>query len=190
MGEPLLNLEALRKSISLFAHTDGPGMSIRRMTVSTCGITEGLQSLAAEGPYVRLALSLISAIQTKREKLMPPARGNPLPELKSALKEYQHITGKRITFEYVLLPGENDTDADIGALGDFVRSFSYIVNIIPWNHVEGLPFRIPEQGEINSFEERLQARNINFTRRFSREEESTGPAGSWADSKINREDPP
>ncbi len=168
MGEPLLNLENLRKAAAVLTRPEGFGIGIPKMTLSTCGISAGVLDLAARGPYFRLAVSLVSALPEKRARLMPAAKANPLPGLRNALLEYQKATGKRITFEYVLLPGVNDGKADIRALRAFVRGFSYIVNVIPYNPVEGLPFTSPAEEEVKNFLTACDSAGIACTRRYGK----------------------
>jgi 23S rRNA (adenine2503-C2)-methyltransferase len=168
MGEPLLNLENLRKAAAVLTHPEGFGIGVPKITLSTCGITAGVLDLTARGPYFRLAVSLVSALPEKRARLMPAAAANPLPGLRNALLEYQKAAGKRITFEYVLLPGVNDGKEDISALRTFVRDFSYIVNVIPYNPVEGLPFTPPVEREVKSFLTACENAGIACTRRYSK----------------------
>ena len=168
MGEPLANLGEVRRAIAILSHPLGLEMSLRRMTVSTCGIIDGIRELTREGPKVRLAVSLITAEQETREHLMPIARSNRLDDLKSALTEYQASGGKRLTLEYVLIPGVNDTERSVGALESFVRPLKAVVNVIPWNPVPELDFRSPESGEIESFLAELDAAHITYTRRYTR----------------------
>jgi 23S rRNA (adenine2503-C2)-methyltransferase len=177
MGEPLMNLERVRKAITILSHPQGCNLGIRKIMLSTCGIVDKLDELTARGPYVKLALSLVSADQYIREDLMPPARANRLPELGRSLLRYQEKTKKRITFEYVLLPGINDRPEDIDKLVRFVAPFSYLINVIPWNRVEGLPFRKPTDKEVARFLEALKKRGLSFTRRYSRGDEINGACG-------------
>ncbi|MDR1411330.1 MAG: 23S rRNA (adenine(2503)-C(2))-methyltransferase RlmN [Spirochaetaceae bacterium] len=170
MGEPLLNLEELRRAIAVITAKEGSGLSPRRITVSTSGIAAGIRDLAEKGPPVRLALSLTTADSELRERLMPVTRTNPLKELKAALKEYQKTENRRITLEMVLLGGINTRQKDIEELGRFAEGLDVIVNLIPWNPVEGMFFegralREPESGELAAFTELLEKQGIAYTRR-------------------------
>lgn len=166
MGEPLLNLNAVIRAAEIFTRADGLGIGFPRMTLSTCGIVEGIGKLTSGGPYFRLAVSLNSANQNTRSELMPVAAKNTLTELKKALLAYQEVSGKRITFEYIVLPDINDRREDVKELLSFCRDFSYIVNVIPWNPVEGLPFREPTEKEIRGFLRLLDRYGIKWTRRY------------------------
>jgi 23S rRNA (adenine2503-C2)-methyltransferase len=171
MGEPLLNLTELRKAMELITHPGGLGLSKRRITLSTSGITEGILDLAAAGPDLRLALSLATGDQALREELMPIAASNPLPALKDALLRYQELRGRRITLEAVLLGGVNTREEDIAGMADFARGLDAAINLIPWNPVEGLSFRgrllrEPGGAEIARFTRELTCRGLTVTRRY------------------------
>lgn len=182
MGEPLFNLPEIRKAAEIIARPEGLGMSLKRVTLSTCGIIRGIEDLRMNGPRFRLAVSLIAAEQKKREELLPIARNNPLDKLRDALLAYQKTTGKRITFEYVLLPGINDGPEDIRDLQSFTRNFSSVVNVIPWNPVEGMPFRSPTEDEAERFLRACAGAGIKCTRRYSKGREIGGACGQLGGS--------
>ncbi len=180
MGEPLANLQALRRSVSVFTHPKGLGMSPRRITVSTCGLSAGIRSLAAEGPPVRLALSLVSARAELRERLMPITRSNPIEDLKEALQEWHRQYGKRITLEYVAIGGENTTADDARRLARFSEGLEVLVNVIPWNPAAELPFREPDQQELERFMTELEKQGLPLTRRYRRGRGVNGACGQLA----------
>ncbi|MDR1788208.1 MAG: radical SAM protein, partial [Treponema sp.] len=122
MGEPLLNLAALRAALAWLCAPEGLGISPRRITLSTCGLPEGIASLAREGPAVRLAISLCTASQALRERLMPIARTVPLEALRESLVRYQEARPGRVTLEAVLLHGLNTRQQDARALAAFVQA--------------------------------------------------------------------
>jgi 23S rRNA (adenine2503-C2)-methyltransferase len=170
MGEPLLNLGELRRALGAVTRPGGPGFSCRRITLSTCGIASGIRELADEGPDLRLALSLTAADEALRAELMPITRANPLPRVKEALRYYQEKRGRRITLEAVLLGGINTRREDALAMAAFARGLDAVVNLIPWNPVEGLcfrgrPLREPEEGEVRNFEGLLRAGGLKVTLR-------------------------
>ena len=166
MGEPLLNLEALREALLFLEKTGEDGrFSPRRVTVSTSGIVDGIRALSDRLAGVRLALSLTTADEELRRRLMPIAKTNPLPALKEALRFYQSREKKRITLEAVLLGGINTRTEDAAAMAAFARGMEVIVNLIPWNPVEGLsfegkPLREPSSGEAERFAAMLRARGL------------------------------
>jgi 23S rRNA (adenine2503-C2)-methyltransferase len=138
MGEPLLNLEELRRALDFFMDSEGPGISKRRITISSSGVAEGILDLAVKGPDVRLAISLVTAREELRKRLMPS--GERLLYLREALLEYQKKRKRRITLEMVLLAGINTTLHDAETAADFARGLDAVINLIPWNPVEGLGF--------------------------------------------------
>jgi len=180
MGEPLQNLAALRRAIEIFQNPQGLHMSPRRITVSTSGIVSGIRQLAAEGPPVRLAVSLISADPKLRRDLMPVAGLVALEELQQALLDYQRAHGKRITLEYVLFHRKNSRPADVEALVDFVRPLNVLVNLIPWNRVAELDFQEPGAREIDDFAEKLTQAGIRLSRRYRRGRGIDGACGQLA----------
>jgi len=178
MGEPLLNLDELRKALLFIMESGGLNISKRRITLSTCGIEKGILDLAHNGPDIRLALSLTTARQELRERLMPLSRANPLPRIREALLRYQETRKRRITLEMVLLGGINMGSADADALADFVRAgtpegLDAVINLIPWNPVEGMefegrPLRAPIARETADFAAALERRSLKITRRIGK----------------------
>jgi 23S rRNA (adenine2503-C2)-methyltransferase len=182
MGEPLLNLEELRKAIAFVTFPEGLNVSKRRITLSTCGVVPGILDLAERGPDVRLAVSLTSARQELRERLMPIARTYPLPLLKESLLGYQRNMKRRITLEAVLLGGINTGAEDARAIADFAEGLETVINLIPWNAVEGVdfegsPIHPPGQREVSDFASALEKRGLKVTRRRGRGSGVSGACG-------------
>ena len=182
MGEPLLNLRELRRAIGVITCDKGLRFSKRRITVSTCGIAEGIKNLADNGPDVRLALSLVTADEVLRQRLMPVTANQPLHKVKEALLHFQNRGGGRVTLEIVLLGGINTGKKDAAAIVVFAQGLDATVNLIPWNPVEGLEFegralREPAQDEITAFTGRLEEAGLKVTRRFRRGRGVTGACG-------------
>ena len=180
MGEPLANLDNLQQAIEVL---DYGGFSPRRITVSTCGLVQGIRSLQNRALGVRLAVSLISADEEVRSLLMPVARSNPLCELRRALLDYQAALGKRITLEIVLMDGINDRPEDVEALVRFVQGRSgqaplkVLVNLIPWNQVPDFPYQRPAAGRVEWFRQRIEQARILVTTRISRGSSVCGACG-------------
>ena len=177
MGEPLLNVSNLRKTITVLNHGEGDGISLRKITVSTCGIVEGIKELSVNGPHVKLAFSLVTADEDVRQKLMPINRTHPLGEIKKALLEYQAVTRKRITLEIVLIDEITNRQRDVDALLHFIESMKAIVNLIPYNQVKEFNYRTPDTDSIEEFKVRLSRAGILFTQRFSRGRNISGACG-------------
>jgi 23S rRNA (adenine2503-C2)-methyltransferase len=182
MGEPLINLEALRRAITIFTHPDGFAISRRKITISTCGIAPAIRDLADNGPHVRLAVSLTAATDELRSALMPVNRSWNLAALKDALLYYQQKTGDRITLEAAIMGGENSSVASASAMADWIYPLNVQVNVIPWNPVPGLPYREPERGEAAAFEAELVRRGVNAIRRARRGRGVSGACGQLGDT--------
>jgi 23S rRNA (adenine2503-C2)-methyltransferase len=182
MGEPLLNLGELRRALAVLTGREGLGLSRRRITVSTCGIAEGIRDLADQGPDIRLAVSLTTADGELRKKLMPVGIGNPLPALREALGYYQARRRRRITLEAVLLGGLNTRRTDAEALAAFAGGLDVVVNLIPWNPLDGMvfegrPLREPGQGELARFTAALTGLGLKVTRRYRKGRGVCGACG-------------
>jgi 23S rRNA (adenine2503-C2)-methyltransferase len=177
MGEPMLNLPEIRKAIAILAHKEGRNLSTRRITISTCGVIKGIYDLADNGPAVRLAISLTTADQELRETLMPIGKTNPLPELSKAIQYYIEKTGNRCTLEAALLSGINTTQESADNLKRFVKNMPIHVNVIPWNPVEGLPYKEPSVNECRKFMKMLEERGRNVTQRTRRGRKIGGACG-------------
>jgi len=182
MGEPLLNLAELRKAITVFTDPAGMNFSKRRITVSTCGICDGLFDIANNGPYIRLALSLVTADEPLRRQLMPVAAANPLEKIKQALAAFQKNGGGRVTLELPLLGGVNTRGKDALAVARFARGIETIVNIIPWNPASGLefdgkPLREPDEKETDDFVTLLENQGLKVTMRHRKGRGIMGACG-------------
>lgn len=177
MGEPLLNIDAVRKAISVFTHPDGLNMSRRRITLSTCGLVSGILDLADNGPHVKLAVSLTTANEALRTSLMPVNKANPLPELLKALKHYQEKTGDRITLEAAIMGNANSSLDDARAIAAFAKDLNAQVNIIPWNPIPGLNFTEPSRNQVEAFVRELERLHIIVTRRTRRGRGVQGACG-------------
>jgi len=180
MGEPLANLDNLQRAVDVLSYS---GFSPRRITVSTCGLVEGIRSLAERKLAVRLALSLTSADSDVRTRLMPVTRSNPLPQLRQALLDYQTDLGKRITLEIVLMAGINDRPEDVEALVSFVQGgggrlpLKVLINLIPWNPMPDFPYKKPEARRVEWFQQRIKQAGIPVTTRISRGSAVCGACG-------------
>ena len=186
MGEPLLNFEELVKALGILTAPDGLGLSPRRITVSTSGITPKIKKLSATGLRVNLALSLHAADQRKREKIMPVAKTFALEPLIDSVKRYSRENKRRITFEYILLKDFNDTPEDVRALAQLAQGFDCKVNLIAYNPVEGLPFGRPSPQEVDRFATRLADRGTLVTVRTSRGRDIDAACGQLALKSIKR----
>lgn len=187
MGEPLCNLDAVRRVSNILSNPKGRSFSLRRITLSTCGVIEGIKDLTKNGPHYNLAISLVSAIDEKRSVLMPVNRNFGLATLKDAIIDYAKISHTRVTLEVCLLSGVNTSERDAMSLADFAKSIEdgsgerVVINLIPWNAVEGFDFRTPSYEEVSIFETTLtqssSRQKLNVTVRHKRGSSSLAACG-------------
>lgn len=184
MGEPLLNYEALKEALTVLTSPSGGGMSPSRITVSTAGIIPGIEQLGRDLPGIRLAVSLNAPENDLRSRLMPVNRKYPLPELMEALRRYPR-SRDRITIEYVLLGGTNDSPEMAAALSKLLRGLHCKVNLIPFNAHSGLPFLPPGKEDVERFREILQGNALPATVRWSRGGEISAACGQLGGGEMN-----
>lgn len=168
MGEPLLNYEAVQKARRILMDPQGWGISHRRITLSTCGVVPQIRRLALEKPPWELAVSLHATTEEMRSRLVPLNRRYPLSELLAACRYYVAATGRRITFEYVLLDGVNDTREDAERLAGLVKGILAYINILLFNPVPGAGFQAPEPERVQAFVRRLRELGLEVAVRDSR----------------------
>ncbi len=180
MGEPLDNLQNVIKAIKIIQHNSGFKFSPRRITISTCGIIPKIKELTESNLKVKLAVSLNSAIQEKREELMPMSRQYPLSDLKKSLIDFRKKSSFRITFEYVLIKNFNTGKEDIKALKSFLGDISCKLNVIVWNEVDTMPFKAPSEQEVRNFIESMQELSSAVTFRKSRGSDISAACGQLA----------
>lgn len=185
MGEPMLNLDGIRKAIKVLTDKDGRTLGSKRITLSTCGIVQGIYDLADNGPKIRLAVSLTTADEDLRKELMPAAKGNSLADLKKAIGYYAQKSGRRVTLEAAMLSGKNTGPESAARMIDFARGMDVNVNLIPWNPIETLPFKEPSREECESFFAALEKAGLNVTMRRRRGAGIKGACGQLGSTKFN-----
>lgn len=163
IGEPLDNYENVTAFIRLIADPRGQDMSERNITLSTSGLVPKIYALADEGLSVTLALSLHAPTQEKREKIMPVAKSYEIHDCIAACKYYFEKTGRRVSFEYALIAGVNDTDEDVSELSTLLHGFPCHVNLIPVNPVVETGYRRPPREACLAFQKKLEKNGINVT---------------------------
>lgn len=176
-GEPLDNYDNLLKFITLLTDENGLNISQRNITVSTCGIVENMRRLADENLQITLALSLHGATQEKRRELMPIADRYGLDEVIAACRYYFEKTGRRITFEYSLVGGVNDTDEDAENLCKLMGGLNCHVNLIPVNPIKERDYKESRKETVIRFKEKLERRHINATVRREMGRDIDGACG-------------
>jgi 23S rRNA (adenine2503-C2)-methyltransferase len=168
MGEPLANYDNLLKAIKTLNDEAGLNISMRRITVSTCGLVPKIKELADENLQLVLAISLHAANDELRNEMMPINKRYPLEELIAACKYYLEKTNRRITFEYALVSGINNDPQDAKELAELLSDLLCHVNLIPVNPVEELDLHRPKRGDIKRFKEILAQNGIQVTLRQER----------------------
>lgn len=178
MGEPLLNLSNVLKALDILSNENGINISKRKITISTSGIVPNIEKILLEKLPVELAISLHSAINAKRDTIIPVNRSYPLEDLYAILQEYQRQTKRRISFEYIMINDFNVSDVDANALADFVHEFDHVVNLIPYNPVAGTEFERPSEKKIDKFFTFLKdVRKVNVTLRREKGTDIDGACG-------------
>ena len=168
MGEPLHNYDSTMKALRILHSEHGLAVSPRRITLSTVGIVPGLQRLAHEPLMPNLAISLHATTDEQRTELVPPNRKYPLAEILETCRQFPLKKRSRITFEYVLLNGVNDTPEDARRLARLLSGIKSKVNLIPLNPAPGIPFERPSDERIDRFAQILADRHLTVSVRKSR----------------------
>jgi 23S rRNA (adenine2503-C2)-methyltransferase len=179
-GEPFANYNATLAALRFMNSADGLGVGARHLTVSTCGIISQIRRLAAEPEQFTLAVSLHSAVQATRNKLMPSLAEQPLEQLRSTLDSYGQKTGRRPSLEYALIHKVNDSDAELEALLAFCQGILCHVNLIPLNLVQHSAWQAPPRTRALAFEQALQKAHVEASLRSSRGADIAGACGQLA----------
>jgi len=168
MGEPLLNYENVLRAVRILNDAAGKNIGARKMTISTCGIAEGIERLAGEGLQVRLAVSLNAADDKLRSSLMGISRKYPLSRLMRALVNYQRKTGRRVTFEYVMIKDVNDRIEDAKRLIFIIRNIKCNVNLIQLNPHTSTDLKPSNKEQVKKFAQILKDSGIETVIRLSK----------------------
>ena len=176
-GEPMDNFDNLLKFIELLTDENGLNISQRNLTVSTCGIVPRMRELADRQLSITLALSLHASNQQKRLELMPVANKYDIHEVIDACRYYFDKTGRRVTFEYSLVGGVNDTDEDAKELSQLIHGMNCHVNLIPVNPIKERDYVQSNAAVIAAFKNKLEKNGINFTIRREMGRDIDGACG-------------
>jgi 23S rRNA (adenine2503-C2)-methyltransferase len=177
MGEPLANYENTLKAIELMAHPDAFKFSSRRITLSTVGLLPELERLSKEKPLFRLAISLNASSEEVRNLLMPVNHRYPLKKVLEVCRKYPLRPRARITFEYILLEGINDSSQDAKKLLKILRGIPSKVNLIPLNEAPEIPFKKPAEEKIRQFQDILTEGGLTAIVRASKGREISAACG-------------
>lgn len=163
MGEPLDNYEQVLSFLKTLARPGGVNIGMRHVSLSTCGLVDGIYRLMEERLQLTLSVSLHAPNNEIRSRLMPINRRYPVEELLKACREYVRVTGRRISFEYAMIDGVNDTDACALELASRLKGMLCHVNLIPANEVHGKDHRRSSQARLRRFQQLLEQQGINVT---------------------------
>lgn len=163
IGEPLDNFDHVMDFLSIISSPKGVQIGMRNISLSTCGLVPKIKELAQKKLQLTLSVSLHAPINEMRSKMMPVNDAYPVEELIAACREYQAITGRRISFEYSMVRGVNDSPATAKKLADLIRGMSAHVNLIPINPVDGSPFTATDAAAVKRFQETLTKLGVNAT---------------------------
>ena len=180
MGEPLLNYKNVLSSINWICSEEGLGMSPKRITLSTAGISKMIKKLGDDEVRFNLALSLHAANDEKRKKIMEINESNNLDSLRDALTYFYEKTKSRVTFEYIIFDGFNDELSDARELAEFAKCVPCKINIIEYNPIDGEPFKQAQEDKVNQFALFLESLNMIVNVRRSRGKDIDAACGQLA----------
>ena len=187
-GEPLDNYDNLLQFIRLLTDENGLHISQRNVTVSTCGIVPKMYELAEENLQITLAISLHASNQAKRAELMPIANKYSINEVLEACRNYFEKTGRRLTFEYSLVGGKNDTKEDAEELAHLIKGLNCHVNLIPVNPIKERDYVQSDNKVIENFKNKLEKYQINVTIRREMGRDIDGACGQLRKSYIDKKE--
>jgi len=180
MGEPLLNLERVLEAVAILSDPRQFGLGARHVVVSTAGVVPGIRHLTALGPQFTLAISLHAARDPLRDVLVPLNRRWPVAEVAAAARDHARATGRRVSYEYVMISGVNDTDVDADALARLVRGDLAHVNLIPMNPVAHTPWGPSSPERVAQFAARVRRGGVGVTVRANRGQDAGAACGQLA----------
>jgi 23S rRNA (adenine2503-C2)-methyltransferase len=190
MGEPLLNLEAVMKAVGILSDSNGFGLALRRMTISTAGVIPQIRKFAQEPARPKLAISLNASSDEQRTELMPLNRKYPLEELLQACREFPLGPREYVTFEYVLLDGINDSDDDARRVAALVRGIKCKLNLIPFNPGSELPYKPSPLKRVLGFQDVLRSLDLPAYIRISRGQDVMAACGQLRLGAMNQSTAP
>ncbi|MCP4155532.1 MAG: 23S rRNA (adenine(2503)-C(2))-methyltransferase RlmN [bacterium] len=185
MGEPLLNYENLKKALDIITAEKGISISPRNITISTAGILAKIRQLEKDFPKMKISFSLNAPDSPLRETLMPISKKEKLDDILAYFRAGAAARKHRITFEYVLLKGVNDTMENARDIAKALRGIPCKINLIPFNPIDGLDFKTPEAKRVETFEQYLHSRDYTVTVRWSKGRDIKSACGQLAAQESN-----
>jgi 23S rRNA (adenine2503-C2)-methyltransferase len=183
MGEPFLNYDNVLQSIKVLNDTKAFNISIRNISISTCGVIEGIEKLANSGLQVNLAISLHAPNNELRSQLMPINKRYSLDKVLKAVDDYIVKTKRKVMFEYVLIKDINDTDECAKELAGLMGKKLYFLNLITFNNVKGSQFQASSNSRIEAFKKILKKQKINFVQRYRFGDDIQAACGQFVTGK-------
>ena len=180
MGEPLLNLDRVLEAVAILAEPRMFGLGARHVVVSTSGVVPGIRRLTALGPQFTLAVSLHAARDPLRDVLVPLNRRWPVAEVVAAARDHARVTGRRVSYEYVMISGVNDTAIDADALATLLQGDLAHVNLIPMNPVAHTPWQASSPERVAEFAARVRRSGVGVTVRANRGQDAGAACGQLA----------
>lgn len=163
IGEPFDNYDNVMRFVKIINCPKGIDIGSRHITISTCGIINGIKKFMNEPGQVNLAISLHAPNDNLRKQIMPIAKANKLEELMNVIKEYINKTNRRVTFEYIMLDKINDSNENAQELADLLKNINCYVNLIPYNETENIGYKRTKNNQILKFYDILKKNRINVT---------------------------
>lgn len=184
-GEPFLNFDEVLKALRIMNSADDLNIGARHITLSTCGIIPGIEQMCDIPEQFTLAISLHAARQDVRNTIMPHMKNQPLGRLKEALIDYVALTNRRVTLEYLMLEGVNDSEADLDALLNFCEGLHCHVNLLPYNAVLGSDFIPTRKERLHQWQNALSENGVETTIRNSRGSDIAGACGQLKNTLLS-----
>ena len=183
-GEPFDNYDNVMNFIRVINHAKGLAIGARHLTISTCGLVDKIEKYAHEGIQTNLAISLHAPNDDVRDQIMPINKAYPMDKLREAMKYYISKTNRRITLEYILLRGVNDSLVHARQLAHYVRGLNVYVNLIPYNAVDEHGYQQSSQSDVEAFKNELLRLKINCTLRKEHGRDIDGACGQLRAKKV------
>ena len=190
MGEPLANLDQLLPALDILSSEDGLGIGARRITISTVGLPKAIDRLSDIQTRYHLAVSLHAPNDPLRDQLVPVNDNIGIKAILAAADRYFDVSGRRLTYEYVLLGDVNDGEKHAQELVALLRHRNALLNVIPYNPVDGLPYKTPSRNSIARFKEVLEAGNITIRFRQRKGDDINAACGQLRRSEVVQIDLP
>lgn len=184
MGEPLLNLDEVARAVEIMTSDWGFGIGVRHITISTAGLVPQIYKLIERGFKVRLAISIGAPDENVRRELMPKAAEYSIDELLDAAEDYYSFSRRWVTIEQIMIAGRTDTSDMARLLADRVHNLNVKVNLIPFNPVDGIPYKSSEENDIIRFRAYLMSRGITVTVRDSRGQSVQAACGQLVETSL------